>query len=358
MKQSAKSFKRVVVKIGSSLFSEDGVNLDFSDFNAAAAQIAQLQSSGSEVIVVSSGAVALGMDILGLSDRPKELSLLQVAAAVGQNEVINHYRGAFRGYGCHAAQVLLTWDDFSDRKRYLGAKNTLLALLRAGAVPIINENDAVAADEIKFGDNDRLSALVANLVNADLLIILSDVEGLLGNDKTTVIPLVDQINPAIRALACPSSKKTCVGGMISKLDAAKMVMDSGIPCVIANGRRPGIIKQIVQNPWACGTIFVPRQGHLASRARWIAFGSKPKGTITVDDGAKKALGSRKSLLAVGVKAVSGVFKPQDIVALVDLHGQEFARGRAGLSSVQLDAVRGTRFNREVIHCDDIVILQK
>jgi glutamate 5-kinase len=295
----------------------------------------------------------LGLCKLKLKERPKELYLLQAAAAIGQNELMNTYRKFFKTKK-HIAQVLLTWEDFNDRKRYLNAKNTILTLLRLGSTPIINENDTVSTDEIKFGDNDRLSALVSSLIGADLLIILSDVDGLFDKDKN-VVRMVDEITPQIKALACPTNKKTCVGGMITKIEAAKIAMDSGIPCVIANGRRQDIILSVINEPEKYGTLFSPKKG-LAARERWIAFGTKPKGKILVDDGAKRALINKKSLLSVGIVSLEGNFDMGDIVSVRDKQNNEFARGKVGLSSKQLDKVKGSHFDKEIIHRDNIVIL--
>jgi glutamate 5-kinase len=352
LKQLERNYKRVVVKIGSSLF---GGNLDFNIVNGIAEQIIQLIKEGEDVVIVSSGAIALGMSLLKVvSRRPRELSSLQAFASIGQNELMNIYRNIFEKEKLNCAQVLLTWDDFDNRKRYLNAKNTLLKLLELNTVPIINENDTVSTDEIKFGDNDRLSALVATLINADLLIILSDVDGLLDKDKR-VIRLVDEITPQIRALACPTDKKTCVGGMITKLEAAKIATDSGIPCVIASGFKNDIILSVIKELGKQGTLFIPKKG-LAARERWIAFSAKAKGKIIVDDGAKRALIDKKSLLSVGVVATEGAFEAGDVVSVRDKQNSEFARGKVGISARQLGRVKGRRYEKEVIHRDNIVIL--
>ena len=354
MKQLQKDYKRIVVKIGSSLFYSRDNNLDFSAFNAVASEIADLAKNASkEMVVVSSGAIALGMPILGLKERPKELYMLQVAAAVGQNEVIDRYRRVFRSKGCHVAQILLTREDIK-RGRHLNAQNTLNALLKYGVVPVINENDTVSTDEIKFGDNDLLSALVSRLISADLLIILSDVDGLLDKDKK-VVRIVDQITPQIKDLACPTDKKTCVGGMITKIEAAKITMVSGIPCVIANGRRQNIVTAVVKEPEKYGTLFIPK-GRLSEREHWIAFGTRLRGKIIVDDGAKTALLNKKSLLSVGIIAVEGNFECGDVVSVTDKRRVEFARGKARLSGKGLDKVKGIRFSKEIIHRDDMVML--
>ena len=351
--QLPREYKRIVIKIGASLLYSQDAKLDFSLLDGICSQIADLIKDKKEIAVVSSGAIALGMSVLDLASRPKELSYLQAVAAIGQHELMNVYRGFFKGRQLNCAQVLLTWEDFADRKRYLNAKNTLLKLLKLRAVPVINENDTVSTDEIKFGDNDRLSALVSTLVSADLLIILSDVDGLLNRNKR-VIPLVDKITPEIRELACPTDKKTCVGGMVTKIEAAKIAVGSGIPCIIANGRRKGIISSVIKEPEKYGTLFVPKKG-LAAKQRWIAFGTKPKGRIIIDAGAKTALLNNKSLLSVGVVSVEGNFECGDIAA-VTCAGVEIARGKVGMSSKELTKVKGLRSEKEVIHKNNIVVL--
>jgi len=352
--QSRKNYKRVVVKIGSSLFYSDSGRLDANLVQNFALQISQLTAEGREVIVVSSGAIALGMSILKISDRPKELSLLQAAAAVGQHELMDAYRKFLKEQGLNCGQLLLTWDDFSNRPRYLNAKNTINTLLKLRSIPVINENDTVSTDEIKFGDNDRLSALVAAMTGADMLIILSDVDGLLDKEKK-VVRVIDKITPAIKNLACPTAKKTCVGGMITKLEAASVSVGSGIPCVIANGRKKDIIKFCLSDPLNSGTIFLAKADLLDAKRRWLAFGTKVKGNIIVDDGAKKALLDKKSLLAVGVLSCSGSFSAGDIVSICDNLGNEFARGKCALSGKDLEKCKGTRLSNEVVHRNNIVI---
>lgn len=356
MKQLEKNYKRIVVKIGSSLFSSVEKGFDQDIFNHIVNQISGLVRAKKEIIIVSSGAIALGMRAIGLKNRPKELSYLQAAASIGQNALMDKYSRAFTDDKINCGQILLTWEDFNDRKRYLNAKNTITTLLKLGCVPVINENDTVSIDEIKFGDNDRLSALVAGIIEADLLIILSDVDGLWDKNKR-IIRVVDEITPEIKSVACPTDKKTCVGGMITKIEAAKIAMDSGLPCVIANGRRKDIISLVISQPQENGTLFSPKKG-LAARERWIAFGTKPKGKILVDDGAMRALLNKKSLLSVGVTALEGDFETGDIASVIDKQGQEVARGKVGLSSKQLDKIKGMRFDKEVIHRDNIVILYK
>ncbi|MDD5465422.1 MAG: glutamate 5-kinase [Candidatus Omnitrophica bacterium] len=255
--RSPRNYKRIVIKIGASIFAGDKHKIDTALIHDISCQISALVKQGKEVVVVSSGAIAIGMSILKTTSRPKELAYLQATAAIGQHELMHIYKLAFNKHGINCAQLLLTWDDFSDR-RYLNAKHTLNTLLELKCVPIINENDTVATEEIKFGDNDKLSALVSILVDADLLIILSDVDGLLDKDKK-VIRSVGRITPAIKSLACPTSKKKCVGGMITKIQAASIAVDSGIPCVIANGGKKGIISRVALDPYSRGTIFIPKK---------------------------------------------------------------------------------------------------
>lgn len=256
--RSPKNYKRVVVKIGASLFAADKHKIDSALINNIAVQISGLLKQGKEVVVVSSGAIAIGMSILKTANRPRELAYLQATAAIGQHELMHIYKLAFDKHDINCAQLLLTWDDFSDR-RFLNAKHTLNTLLRLKCVPIINENDTVATEEIKFGDNDKLSALVSILVDADLLVILSDVDGLLDKNKK-IIRSVGKITAEIKSLACPTSKKRCVGGMITKIEAAGIAVDSKIPCVIANGRKKGVISQVANDPFSRGTIFLPPAG--------------------------------------------------------------------------------------------------
>lgn len=355
MKPSAKDYKRIVVKIGSSLLYAQDKKLDLSFILEITRQISNFIKEKKEVVLVSSGAIAFGMSVLGIDTRPKDLSYLQAVAAIGQNELMNTYRKLFKKSATICAQVLLTWEDFADRRRYLNAKNTLLKLLKLGSIPVINENDTVSTDEIKFGDNDRLSALVASLISADLLIILSDVDGVLDSNNK-VLRVVDEISLEIKELARPTVKQTCMGGMITKIEAAKIAVDSGISCIIANGRRKDILLSAVKEPYSSGTLFIPKKGNLSAKERWIAFGTKPKGKVIVDDGAKRALVNKKSLLCVGVINIEGNFEAGDIVSIIDKEDNEFARGKAGISARQLERVLGLRFEKEVVHCDNIVLL--
>jgi len=354
LKPFEKNYKRIVIKIGSSLLYSDKKVFDELILRAIVEQITLLVRDKLEVVLVSSGAIATGMSVLAADTRPHELASLQALAAVGQHFLMSQYSNAFHKENLECGQILLTWEDFDSRQRYLNAKNTIFRLLQLGIVPIINENDTVSTDEIKFGDNDRLSALVSTMIAADVLVILSDVDGLMDRDKK-VIPVIDNITPEIKSLACPTQKKTCVGGMITKIEAARIAVDSGIPVVIANGRTKEIILSVIKEPQRNGTMFLPKK-NLAAKERWIAFGTKPKGKICVDDGAKNALMHNKSLLAVGVIGIEGNFEAQDVVSLTDKQGTEFARGKGCISSRQLEKVKGSHNHKEIIHCDNIVIL--
>ncbi len=261
--QSRKKYKRIVVKIGSSLFYTAKGKLDTNLIGGFAKQVAFLIKEGREIVVVSSGAIALGMSILKLEDRPKGLSSLQAVAAIGQHELMSAYCRFLKEESLNCGQLLLTRDDFSNHARYLNAKNTINTLFKLRSVPIINENDTVSTEEIKFGDNDQLSALVSVLVGADILIMLSDVDGLM-DSKKKVIKVVDKITPAIKSLACPTNKKACVGGMITKIEAARISVDSGIPCVIANGKKRDIIKSVLGDPLNSGTMFLAGAGNSVS----------------------------------------------------------------------------------------------
>ncbi len=354
--QSQKNYKRIVIKIGSSLLFGNPAQSDCFVFpmEELSRQISQLAGEGIEVVVVSSGAIASGMRLLKMKQRPKELSSLQATASVGQHFLMSQYQRFFEKRGFNCAQILLTYDDFDSRKRSLNIKSTIATLLSKGIVPIVNENDAISTDEIKFGDNDRLSALVASLISADLLIILSDVEGLWDKNKN-IIRVVDKITSEIKSLACPTDKQSCVGGMITKLEAAKISTDSGIPCVIANGNKQDIIVSIAGDPQKHGTLFISKK-NLTAKQSWMVYGTKSKGNIKVDEGAKKALINKKSLLSVGIVSCSGNFNSGDIVSICDNRDVEFARGKAGLAVKELDKIKGTRFSREIIHRDNIVIL--
>ena len=287
---------------------------------------------------------------LGLKQRPKRLDELQAAAAIGQSKLMAVYDELFGEFGITVAQILLTHDDLKDRTRHLNAHNTLATILAHRAVPIINENDTVAVEEIKFGDNDRLGALAATLIDADLLIILSHVEGLL-DGQGRVIPAVPEITREIESLAGDTDRTTSVGGMKSKIDAARIVTRAGIPLIIANGERANVLRDTLAGN-EVGTIFLPHADKLASRKRWIAFFQHPAGVVIVDDGAKEALCAKgKSLLAKGIVSSEGKFEEGDLVSIRDKNQVEFARGLTKVSGIQIKSATGV-----VIHRDDMVIL--
>jgi glutamate 5-kinase len=341
---------RITIKLGTGLLTDAQNHLSVRQIEGLVAQIATLHEQKKQIIVVSSGAIGAGMSELGLKQRPKKLDELQAAAAVGQSKLMAVYDELFGKFGITVAQILLTHDDLKDRTRHLNAHNTLATILAHGAVPIINENDTVAVEEIKFGDNDRLGALAATLIDADLLIILSHVEGLL-EGKGRVISAVPEITREIESLAGDTDRTTSVGGMKSKIDSAKIVTRAGIPLVIANGERPNVLRDILAGE-EVGTIFLPHTDKLASRKRWIAFFQHPAGVVVVDDGAKEALcANGKSLLAKGIVSSEGKFEEGDLVSIRAKNQVEFARGLTKVSGIQIKSATGV-----VIHRDDMVIL--
>jgi glutamate 5-kinase len=355
--------RRVVVKIGSRLLAESPAGRPA----AIADQIVALRARGLEAVVVSSGAIALGVRALGLARRPTELPALQAAAAAGQSRLMQHWEHAFGVHGVVIGQVLLTHDDMGDRRRFLSARLTLRALLDLGAVPIINENDTVATEEIKFGDNDQLAALVCNLVSADALVILTDVEGV--RDAAGVrMPIVRDIEREAAPVAGASTADGVgSGGMASKVASARMVTRTGVPAVVAPGRLPGVLTEVLAGA-DVGTLFSPGAGVLSARKHWIAYGARPVGRLVVDDGAVRAVSAAgKSLLPAGITAVDGDFTAGETVSVVAADGRELARGLVaydaddlrkirGLQSADFEATLGYRGSGEAIHRDDLVIL--
>ena len=317
---------------------------------------AQCQA-GREVVVVSSGAVGAGMGVLAMDKRPTDLSNLQACAAVGQSRLMSTYTELFARHNLPVAQVLLTHDDLEHRERHLNARNTLVSLLAKGVVPIVNENDAVSYTELKFGDNDWLAALVACLLPADLLVILTTVDGLVenfGKKKPSTIPVVEQIDANIQKLAGGTLSATAIGGMEAKLRAARMTVRTGIPMVIASGRKKRTLANILGGQDE-GTFFVPRPARLKGRKRRIAFFHHPKGSLWVDDGARDALRDKgKSLLPPGVARCSGDFARGDVVRICDINGTEFSRG---ISRFDSDEIRARKLKGvEIVHRNDLVIL--
>jgi len=360
--------KRIVVKVGTSVLASGDGGLDRKWFDDFSRQVGGLiKERKKEIIIVSSGAIAAGMHLLGMKKRPRTLPEQQACAAIGQGLLINAYRDSFEKEGLCVAQILLTREDIRDRHRYLNAENTLRTLLDKSIVPIINENDTVAIEEIKFGDNDTLSALSANLVGAELLIILTDVEGFRLPQKKEYLDIVKEIDFLIEKSAGLASSEYSTGGMKTKLEACKICMSSGIYCVIANGRRKNVLVDIL-NGERIGTLFVPKKARLKARKRWVAYNARPRGRIIVDEGARSALVEKhSSLLACGVKSVEGDFSYGDVVSIVSIEGVEFARGLSNYSSTNLEKIKGKNtkeaekilkenFYEEVVHRDNLVIL--
>lgn len=347
----------MVVKFGTGILTDSQKRPDQVQFAQLVAQVAGLRAAGREVVVVSSGAVGAGMGVLRFERRPKHLADLQACAAVGQSRLMAMYEGLFRHYDLGVAQVLLTHEDLSDQTRHLNARNTLLTLLKRGVVPIINENDAVSVTELKFGDNDRLSALVASLLPADLLAILTTADGLIdgyGTPAARRLSVVQEIGPAVEAMAGGTASVTAVGGMRTKIDAAKIVMRSGIPMVIAPGRRFDVLARILAGEDE-GTLFTARAGRLPGRKRWIAFFQRAAGHLEVDAGAGRAICDEgRSLLAAGVTGVGGDFEAGAVVEIRDGSGREMARAlaRMGSAALRKPSVRGG----VAVHRDDLVIL--
>jgi len=353
--------RRVVVKIGSRLLADSPAGRPA----AIADQIVELRRRDVEVIVVSSGAIALGVRRLRLPGRPRDLPSLQAAAAVGQSRLMQHWEHAFAVHDLQIGQVLLTHDDLGDRRRFLSARLTLRALLDHGVVPIINENDTVATEEIKFGDNDQLAALVVNLISADALIILTDVEGV--RDAAGVrMPIIHDIDREAVPVAGGSTSGVGSGGMASKVSSARIVTRTGVPAIVAPGREPDILPRVLAGV-DLGTLFVPGPDVLSARKHWIAYGAKPAGRLVIDAGAARALRDHgKSLLPAGVVAVEGDFELGDTVSIVHADA-ELGRGLAaypaadlrkisGLQSAAIEARLGYKSIDEAIHRDDLVIL--
>jgi len=362
--------RRIVLKVGSRVLTAKGRTLSEAVFDRMAREVSAVKKRGYEIVIVSSGAIAAGMARLGFVEKPKAMPQKQASAAIGQSALMWSYERAFTSFGERVAQVLLTRDDLSNRQRYLNARNTLLALLSLGVIPIINENDTVAVEEIKFGDNDNLSALVTNLVNADLLILFSDIDGLYDKDprlhkNAKLIPLVSHITPELEKKASGTLSPFSIGGMVTKLQAAGKAAFYGIPTILANGMEEGMLERLLRGE-NVGTLFTPAVNKLTSRKHWIAFTLEPAGRIFVDDGAKKAILQKgKSLLPSGVVGTEGKFSLGDPVILADIHGQEFARGLTNYGSAEINKIKGLKTNEvqgklgyknsdEIIHRDDLV----
>ncbi len=364
------SAKRLVVKVGSALVTNNGAGLDLAAIGDWARQIHAVRQLGKEVVLVSSGAVACGAQRLGWGRRPKTVHEKQAAAAVGQAGLVEVYEAAFSKYGLHTAQILLTHDDLADRKRYLNARSTLHALLELGVVPIINENDTVVTDEIKFGDNDTLGALVANLIEADALIILTDQSGLYTADprkdpNATLIQEATAGDPALEAMAGGAGSSVGTGGMITKVIAAKRAARSGAHTVIASGRETDPILRLA-NGEAVGTLLVSQKAPLAARKQWLADHLQLAGRLLLDDGAVAALKSGRSLLPIGVIAAEGEFERGAAVACITSDGREIARGLSNYgsgearliarkSTAEIESILGYVDEAEIIHRDNLIL---
>ena len=375
----------IVVKIGTSVLTRDDGRLHRQRLNRLCRDLVSIPRSGRRLVLVSSGAVGAGVGVLGLEGRPNDLARLQAAAAVGQSHLIQAYERAFRRQGYHVAQLLLTAADFSNRTRYLNIRNTICTLLDWGTIPVINENDTVSVEELRFGDNDRLAALVTTLIQAPLLIMLSTVDGLLtippqddppreqrngrnSPPRPEVVRLVPRITQAIRSLAGPSASRFGTGGMRSKLEAARICMAAGESVILANGLRPGTIQRILAAE-PVGTLFLPHGKTLNARKRWLAFSVRPRGRIYIDDGAARALVRQgRSLLPVGVRGVEGDFRAGDPVSVCDSAGREIARGLSNYSAEELAQIKGLRTSKvrellgrttydEVIHRDNLALAE-
>lgn len=372
-REALKKAKRIVIKVGTSTITYANGKRNFSQIDRLAREISDLQNQGKEMILVTSGAVAVGVDRMGLPGKPKTIPGKQAAAAVGQGVLMHTYEKFFADYGQIVAQVLITKTEAIDRHRYTNTRNTFMELMRQRVIPIVNENDVVALDELKIGDNDNMSALVAGIVDADLVIILSDVDGLYTANPQThpdavIVPEVAEITPEIEASAGGVGSARGTGGMATKIQAAKAATSSGIHLVIASGTEKNAITRVLQGE-ELGTLFVSRENRLQFRKRWLAFGAKIAGSIVVDDGCAKAI--RKaggcSILPAGVFAVQGEFLPGSTVSVIDKDAHELARGLAHYSSAELEQIKGCNSGEianilghknfdEVIHRDDLVIL--
>lgn len=368
-----KNAKRVVIKVGTSTITYANGKRNFSQIDRLAKEISDLQNQGKQMILVTSGAVAVGVDRMGLPGKPKTIPGKQAAAAVGQGVLMHTYEKFFADYGQIVAQVLITKTEAIDRHRYTNTRNTFMELIRQGVIPIVNENDVVALDELKIGDNDNMSALVAGIVDADLVIILSDVDGLYTANPQThpeakLVDTVQEITPEIEASAGGVGSARGTGGMATKIQAAKAATSSGIQLVIASGTEQNAIPRILQGE-PIGTLFVSRENRLQFRKRWLAFGAQIAGSIVVDDGCAQAIHKAGgcSILPAGIYAVEGEFTPGSTVRVIDKDAHELARGLVHYSSDELKLIKGCKSGDiekllghknydEVIHRDDLVIL--
>lgn len=371
-KQILKHARRVVIKVGSQILSSSE-GIEENRLRSLVRELAELHERRKKIVVVSSGAVAAGMTRLRRKERPKTIPQKQALAAVGQIKLMALYENAFAKFDKNVAQVLLTADDLANRQRYINAKHTFDMLLGSSIIPIVNENDTVAVEEMKFGDNDHLSALVATLLEADLLVILSDVEGVYDRDprayqNALLIPLISQARGIRGAIGGGSVSPVGTGGMATKLAAAEEAAAAGIPTLIASGLESGALEKVFDARQQFGTLILAEENRLPSRKHWIAYNLKPSGAIVVDQGAHDAVVQKgKSLLPSGLKEVRGAFGVGECVRCLDAQGREFARGLVNYSAQELNRIRGLHTSRiekvlgykayeEIIHRDDLVVL--
>lgn len=365
----------IIVKVGTRVLTHGDGRLNAQRLGQLAEELHEVIASGRRVVLVSSGAVGAGMGRLGLTRRPTDLAQLQAVAAVGQSVLVEAYERSLGAHGHHVGQVLLSAGDVADRTRYLNARNTILTLLKFNAVPLINENDTVAVEELQatFGDNDRLAAIVTNLIQAPLLVLLSDIDGLYdghpAKPESRLIPLVKRFDQSFFALAEDSQTGLGAGGMTSKLEAARLATAAGENVIIANGSRPGALADIIAGK-PVGTLFLAQGQTVAARKRWIAFAVRPQGRILVDAGARRAVEhDGGSLLAIGVQEVSGRFVKGDVVAVCDAQGAEFARGLTNYRAEDIRRIRRRKTEEiaevlghcpynEVIHRDNMVCIPR
>ena len=367
-----KKVKRIVIKIGSQVLTNDDGGLDMAVIGGLCNDIAVLRKQGRQVVLVSSGAIAAGRSELGLTEKPRTIPHKQACAAIGQTRLMRAYEESFAPHGLKVAQVLLTSEDLTSRQRFLNARATQDALLVFGVIPVINENDTVVVDEIKFGDNDNLSAMVTNVAEASLLMILTDIEGFFSADPRTnpdarLIPLVKGITREVERAAGGSGSAVGTGGMATKVAAAKKAGKNGVPTVVVPGKRYGIIVAVMAGD-EVGTLFLPSEAGLNRRKHWIAYTLKPAGRIVVDDGARDVLLKKgKSLLPSGVVRVEGRFERGASVRVCGVDEQEFARGLsdyssneigrlAGRKSSEIEEILGYRYADVIIHRDNLVML--
>jgi len=371
-RQVVLSAKTLIVKIGTNVLSRPDDTLDLDRIAGFAEQLHRVRQGGRKVVVVSSGAIGAGIGLLGLKTRPSDLPHLQASAAVGQAHLIRRYDDCLQKFGYHAAQLLLTANDFKQRKRYLNVRNTLYTLFEYPVIPVINENDTVSVNEIKFGDNDILAAMVAHLLPAPMLVILSIVDGLFNGDPASPdsqrIPLVEAWDDGLENLALPIRSTRGTGGMQSKLSAVRTATEGGVHVVIADGTRPAVIDEIMAGDDR-GTLFMGSRQTRSARQRWIGYTLPPKGRLQLDEGARKAVAdSGKSLLAAGISRVEGDFGKGELVALTDPAGNVFARGLTNYSAADLRKIAGQRTSQivqilgnmpyeEVIHRDNLVVIE-